>query len=64
MRGHILLDRWLKKNVPNVAEWSREIGVDPTQVCHMRRGRRAPTLPLAFAIQDATGNEVPARSWV
>lgn len=64
MRGSTLLDRWLKRNVPNISAWARELGVEPSYVCHLRRRRRKPSLEVAFRIEDVTRNEVPARSWV
>ena len=61
MRGSKLLDKWLTKNVANVAEWCRKHDFDPTYVCHLRRGRRAPSLRVACAIERVT--KVPVQAW-
>jgi hypothetical protein len=38
-------------------------GCDRTHMSTVRRGLVTPSLRLAFAIEDATGGEIPARYW-
>ena len=63
MRGSKLLDKWLTKNVANVAEWCRKNGLGPSYVCHLRKGRRVPALLTALAIERATKKEIPVQAW-
>lgn len=39
-------------------------GLDPSQICRLISGERHPSLYTAFAIEDASGGDVPARSWL
>lgn len=39
-------------------------GISPSYLSDIKSGRRAPSLQVAFAIEDATGGDVPARAWV
>lgn len=47
--------------------WSklaRAVKTLPTYISELRRTpARSPSLPLAFAIEDATNGEIPARYW-
>jgi DNA-binding transcriptional regulator YdaS (Cro superfamily) len=40
------------------------LGISPSYLSDMKKGNRRPSLKLAFAIEEATGGQVPARSWV
>lgn len=62
MTGAQIFDRWLTKNVKNVAKWSRTHGLDPSYVCHLRRGRKSPSMQTAALLARVA--KVPMLSWV
>jgi transcriptional regulator with XRE-family HTH domain len=43
---------------------ARQIGVSEAYISDLRKGKRSPSLAVAFAIEDATGGAVTARSWL
>ena len=56
------LDTYLKTRTGR--EFARLIGVSEAYISDLRKAKRSPSLAIAFAIEDATGGEVPARSWL
>jgi hypothetical protein len=59
--GAKLLDKFLQSG--SSAALAYEIRVDPSYICHLRRGRRSPSLAVAFDIEMATGGIIPVSSW-
>ena len=43
---------------------AQAVGISPSYLSDMKNGNRAPSLKVAFAIEDATQGAVPARGWV
>lgn len=59
--GARLLDKFLETCASSTL--ATAIGVDPSYVCHLRRGRRAPSLRVALRLETATAGVVPVRAW-
>lgn len=59
--GAKLLDKFLETCASSTL--ATAIGVDPSYVCHLRRGRRSPSLRVAIMLETATAGAIPARSW-
>jgi len=59
--GAKLLDKFLETCASSAL--ASMIGVDPSYVCHLRRGRRSPSLRVAIMLETATSGAIPARSW-
>lgn len=62
-RGAQLVLEWLADN-PSVgqADVARDCDMRETQLCHVLKGRRQPTLEQAVALESALG--VPPRAWL
>jgi transcriptional regulator with XRE-family HTH domain len=56
------LDTYLKPM--RAGDLARQIGVSEAYISDLRKGKRSPSLAVAFAIEDATGGVVTARSWL
>jgi transcriptional regulator with XRE-family HTH domain len=46
------------------AQVARDAGTSEGRISRLRKGLDEPTLRMAFAIEKATGGDVPARSWI
>lgn len=58
------LDQYLRVNRIRGGDFAGLVGIHPTSLSKMRRGRQTPTLAQAFAIEKASGGAVPAASWL
>jgi transcriptional regulator with XRE-family HTH domain len=56
------LQAYLKTHKANAL--AEAVGISPSYLSDIKKGYRAPSLRVAFAIEDATQGAVPARSWV
>jgi transcriptional regulator with XRE-family HTH domain len=45
-------------------EFAQRVGMSPAGLHGLMNKRNSPSLAVAFAIEDATGGAVPARSWL
>ena len=45
-------------------EFAARVGMSPAGLHGLMHKRNSPSLAVAFAIEDATGGAVPARSWI
>jgi transcriptional regulator with XRE-family HTH domain len=45
-------------------EFAARVGMSPAGLHGLMNKRNAPSLAVAFKIEDATGGDVPARSWL
>jgi transcriptional regulator with XRE-family HTH domain len=43
---------------------AQAVGISSSYLSDIKKGYRAPSLRVAFAIEDATEGAVPARSWL
>jgi len=59
--GAKLLDKFLQSCAP--VTLASMIGVDGSYLCHLRKGRRSPSLRVAIMLETATAGAIPARSW-
>jgi len=53
---------WITRSTLNQLEASRVIGIDPTQLNHILKGKRSPGLLNAVKIERATG--ITVDGWV
>jgi transcriptional regulator with XRE-family HTH domain len=58
------LKAWITDNNLTQREFAAMVGLSPTAVHQLLRGRNAPSVVAAIKIDDATGGAVPVRSWV
>jgi len=58
------LARWLDQQGIERSVFAKALKIDRSTVDRICRGERRPDLDLAFQIQDATHNKVPASIWV
>jgi transcriptional regulator with XRE-family HTH domain len=56
------LQKYLQTN--KAADLARAVGISASYMADIKKGYRAPSIRVAFAIEDATQGAVPARSWV
>ena len=57
------LDTWLRQNRVRAGDFAERVGIHPTTLSKVRRGKQLPTLPAALAIEKATGGAVPVHAW-
>lgn len=62
--GKKLLSSYLSRCELSYAAFARLVGADRARIQRCAKGDRSPGLPLALAIEQATGGAVPASSWV
>lgn len=58
------LARWIDAKRLSRDEVADRLGVSRAHLDRLCADGRRPDLELAFAIQDLTGGEIPARSWL
>jgi transcriptional regulator with XRE-family HTH domain len=59
------LDEYLTKiGRGAAAKVARDAGTSEGRISRLRKGLDEPSLRMAFAIENATGGDVPARSWL
>jgi transcriptional regulator with XRE-family HTH domain len=58
------LQRYLNTGGNSARQLAILVGVSPAFISMLRHGQKTPSLAVAFAIEDATGGAVPARSWL
>lgn len=63
MRGPRLLRAWRVSRGLSQRQAGAHLGITKLTVCLLEGGERTPHLINAFAFEDATDGEVPARSW-
>jgi transcriptional regulator with XRE-family HTH domain len=56
------LSQYLKTR--KAKELAEQIGISASFLSDMKKGNRTPGLKVAFALEDATGGAVTARSWL
>lgn len=62
LTGRERLALWIERSKLNQLEASHVIGIDPTQLNHILKGKRCPGLMNAVKIERATG--IPVEDWV
>lgn len=62
-RGARLLREWRVSRQLTQMQAAVTMGTTPQRVCLLEGGKLTPALMNAFAYEDATDGEVPARSW-
>lgn len=63
MRGARLLREWRHSRRLTQKQVAAVLGTTLLSVCLLEGGKRTPRLTNAFAYEEATDGEVPARSW-
>jgi len=61
--GSRLLDGFLSSQTESAQTWAKACGFEPSYVCHLRKGRRTPSMSMAARIDKATGGAVTVESW-
>lgn len=62
-KGVEALKTWCATKGVTPSKFAISIGRDPSVLRRVLQGKRAPSLELAFAIQNGTGGEVPITVW-
>jgi transcriptional regulator with XRE-family HTH domain len=62
LRGMEHLQEYLKTHKGSAL--AQAVGISASYLSDIKKGNRVPSLRVAFAIEDATNGDVPARSWV
>lgn len=57
------LDAYLAKEKINASFWAALVAVHPSYVCHLRKGRRTPSVAVAARIETATRKVVTMEMW-
>jgi DNA-binding XRE family transcriptional regulator len=58
------LNQYLHDARISPATLAEKVGATRQRIWELSKGKGLPRVDLAFAIEDATGGAVPARSWV
>ena len=59
--GAKLLHKWLQSRT--VTEWAQTVGITDSYACHLRKGRKRPSIEVALRIERATEGAVPVAAW-
>lgn len=62
-KGSDLLRSWRVGRGLTQLQAAVHLGTTPSRISLLEGGKMTPTLTNAFAFEDATDGEVPARSW-
>ncbi|WP_299558675.1 helix-turn-helix transcriptional regulator [uncultured Sulfitobacter sp.] len=60
----MMLKKFISQSDCNQAEWAKRIDVSASYLSDLLRGKKRPSLDLAFRIERATCGAVPASSWI
>lgn len=58
-----LLRVFMARRDLEVAAFAKELGIAPSYLSHLRKGRRAPGRALAAKLAQLTGGAVPMQAW-
>jgi len=58
------LARWLEVDGHTIHDLAATLGISPSTIYNLRNGYFPPGLKLALAIEEASGGEVAAKSWI
>lgn len=59
--GAKLLNKFLADRV--AAQWAITAEIEESYLCHLRKGRRRPSIQVAARIERASGGAVPVAAW-
>lgn len=61
--GARLLDSFLAGQTISARAWGQACGIEASYLCHLRKGRRTPSMSVAARIDKATCGAVAVESW-
>jgi lambda repressor-like predicted transcriptional regulator len=64
---HVAMEKlkaYIAKEGISARAFAQRVGLSPSGLHGLMHKRNAPSLQVAFAIEDVTGGAVPARSWI